>query len=75
MWSVYVGRPTSLADKNITIPPPSGDSITGAVEQFWEPYIDEGDGSNAIRIPHPIEELTKFNASLCAKMTAIREIL
>jgi hypothetical protein len=72
MWSLYLGRPVSLNENAITTPP----YVASVTEQkYWQPYIDDCEDSNFPPLPDPIEELHKNNASLCAKMTRVRETL
>jgi hypothetical protein len=72
MWSLYMGRPVSLDEKTITVP----EYVPVTEEQrFWQPYVDDFENSNFPRLPDPIEELHNHNATLCAKMTRIRETL
>lgn len=72
MWSLYLGRPVSLDEKTITVP----EYVPVPEEQrFWQPYVDDFDASNFPRLLDPIEELHNHNATLCAKMTRIRETL
>lgn len=74
MWSLYVGRPVALEHKHITLSLPSGPT-NEAPEKYWESYIDEFDGFPRLQLPNPIEDMTKYNVLLCAKMESIREVL
>lgn len=72
MWSLYLGRPVSLNENAITTPP----YVASVTEQkYWQPYIDDCEDLNFPPLPDPIEELHRNNASLCAKMTRVRETL
>lgn len=72
MWSLYLGRPVSLNESFITTPP----YVARVTEQkYWQPYIDDCEDSIFPQLPDPIEELHRNNASLCAKMTRVRETL
>lgn len=72
MWSLYLGRPVSLDEKVITAP----QYAASATEQkYWRLYIDDDDGDSFPLLIDPIEELHRFNASLCAKMTRVRDTL
>ncbi|KAL5117988.1 hypothetical protein ACEQ8H_004133 [Pleosporales sp. CAS-2024a] len=72
MWSLYLGRPVSLNENSITTPP----YVAKVTEQkYWQPYIDDCEDSIFPQLPDPIEELHRNNASLCAKMTRVRETL
>jgi hypothetical protein len=73
MWSLYVGRPVALEYKHITLQLPRG-VADETVEKYWESYVDEHDVAS-IRLPDPIQDMTKYNVLLCAKMESIREIL
>lgn len=72
MWSLYLGRPVSLDEDAITTPP----YVASVAElKFWQPYVDDFEESNFPPLPDPIEELHRNNASLCAKMTCVRDTL
>ncbi|KAF2799540.1 hypothetical protein K505DRAFT_196071, partial [Melanomma pulvis-pyrius CBS 109.77] len=72
MWSLYLGRPVSLHEQAITAPP----YVCATYEQkYWQPYVDEFEDFAFPRLSDPIEELHKHNATLCAKMTRVRETL
>ena len=72
MWSLYLGRPVSLDENAITTP----QYVASTVEQkYWQLYVDDDEDSNFPPLPDPIEELHKNNASLCAKMTRVRDTL
>jgi hypothetical protein len=74
MWSLYVGRPVALEFKHITVGLPSGkDGVP--IDKYWESYIDEHDRIPPIRLPDPIQDMTKYNVMLCAKIERIREAL
>lgn len=72
MWSLYVGRPVGIDDKNITAPFPRA---KGQHVRYWEPYIDDCEGLDLPRLANPIEEISMYNITLCAKMNPIRETL
>lgn len=72
MWSLYLGRPSSLDEKTITTPPYTA---TSDKPKYWTPYVDEYEDFDFPPLPDPIEELHKNNATLCAKMTRIRDTL
>ncbi|RVX74851.1 hypothetical protein B0A52_01128 [Exophiala mesophila] len=75
MWSLYVGRPVGIDDKNITVSFSSLQPKSTDVQKWWSPYIDDSQGLDVPRMVNPIEELTIWNVKLCANMTVIREIL
>jgi uncharacterized membrane protein len=72
MWSLYLGRPVSLDEQAITAPPYTSSS---SGQKYWQPYVDEYEDSNFPALHDPIEDIHKENATLCAKMTRIRETL
>ena len=74
MWSLYVGRPVAIDDKHITAQPPAS-TDENASEKFWQPYIDETNAYNPIRLRNPIEDVSKYTAELCAQMTRVRDHL
>jgi hypothetical protein len=74
MWSLYVGRPVALEYKHITLQLPSG-TTDKTVDKYWECYVDQPDGGLSIQLPDPIQDMTKYNVLLCAKMESIREVL
>ena len=74
MWSVYVGRPVALEDKHITLAPPM-DDFEPLEQHSWVPYLDESKNNDNPSLPNPIEQMTRCNVSLCAKMCRIRESL
>ena len=75
MWSLYVGRPVGLDDKNITVAFSENDPNSSQAQKYWSPYIGESEGLDMPSMPDPIEELAIWNVKLCANMTIIREIL
>jgi hypothetical protein len=74
MWSLYVGRPVALEYKHITLQLPSG-TAGEIVDKYWESYVDQPDGVPTIRLLDPIQDMTKYNVLLCAKMESIRDVL
>lgn len=74
MWSLYVGRPVAIDDKHITAPPPAITDMSRP-KRYWQPYIDESNAYNPIRLHDPIEDVSKYTAELCAQMTRIRDHL
>ncbi|KAF2009748.1 hypothetical protein BU24DRAFT_312985, partial [Aaosphaeria arxii CBS 175.79] len=72
MWSLYLGRPVSLDEAAITISPYVA---TTTEPKYWQPYVDEYEDFEYPPLLDPIEELNRHNATLCAKMTRIRESL
>lgn len=72
MWSLYVGRPSALDDRQITVPLPMPHLVTEAV-RFWSPYTDDGPRSEVIKIPDPFQQVVAFNILLASKMNKIRE--
>jgi hypothetical protein len=72
MWSLYLGRPVSLDEKVITAPT---HSRTNTQIKYWRPYEDEHEDFDFPPLPNHIDELHSVNATLCAKMTRIRETL
>ncbi|USP78019.1 putative nitrogen assimilation transcription factor nit-4 [Curvularia clavata] len=72
MWSLYLGRPVSLDEKTITTPPYIA---TISEQKLWRPYIDDSADFGFPALVDPIDELHRNNASLCAKMTRIRDTL
>ncbi|KAF2105284.1 fungal-specific transcription factor domain-containing protein [Lophiotrema nucula] len=72
MWSLYMGRPVSLDEKNITVP-----AYIPRLEEakFWRPYVDDFEELDFPPLPDPIEELHEHNSTLCAKMTRVQETL
>lgn len=75
MWSLYVGRPVGLDDKNITVrfsTPSDGEML---VQKYWSPYVDDNEGMALPTIVDCISDLSVWNVRLCARMTAIRENL
>lgn len=75
MWSLYVGRPVGLDDKNITVSFCEIDPNSPQSQKYWSPYIDESEGLDMLSMADPIEELAIWNVKLCANMTIIRETL
>ena len=75
MWSLYVGRPVGLDDKNITVPFSEIDTNSPHAQKFWFPYMEESEEPDTPSMIDPIEELTIWNVKLCANMTIIRETL
>jgi len=74
MWSLYVGRPVALEYKHITLQLPSS-TADEIVDKYWESYVDQSDDFLSIRLLDPIQDMTKYNILLCAKMESIREVL
>ena len=74
MWSLYVGRPVAIDDKHITAQPPAS-TDENTTEKFWQPYIDESNAYNPVRLRNPIEDVSKYTAELCAQMTRVRDHL
>lgn len=75
MWSLYVGRPVGLDDKNITVSFCEIDPNSPQAQKYWSPYIDESEGLDMLSMPDPIDEIAIWNVKLCANMTVIRETL
>lgn len=75
MWSLYVGRPVGLDDKNITVPFSEIDPNSLQTQKYWAPYIDETEGLDMLSMLDPIDEIAIWNVKLCANMTMIRETL
>ncbi|KAF2649614.1 hypothetical protein K491DRAFT_610426 [Lophiostoma macrostomum CBS 122681] len=72
MWSLYLGRPVSLDEKAITTPPYRSSTNE---PKYWQPYVDEFEDSDFPALLDPIEDFHRQNATLCSKMTRIRETL
>ena len=62
MWSLYVGRPVAIDDKHITAQPPAS-TDTNQPKRYWQPYIDETNAYNPIRLHDPIEDVSKYTPS------------
>ncbi|ORX97010.1 hypothetical protein BCR34DRAFT_619516 [Clohesyomyces aquaticus] len=62
----------SLNENTITTP---AYVTTSDEPRFWQPYIDDLEDFDFPQLPDPTEEMHKHNATLCAKMTKIRETL
>lgn len=75
MWSLYMGRPESLDERTITVPPPSTTQAIGSQQNYWAPYIDDTNLTNFPQLPNQLDELHHYNASLCGKMTRVRETI
>lgn len=74
MWSLYVGRPVALDEKNITVRFSDWESNAGQVQKYWSPY-DDSEGNDLPQFLDSIDELSIWNIRLCAHMTAIRETM
>ncbi|KIX00874.1 uncharacterized protein Z518_09939 [Rhinocladiella mackenziei CBS 650.93] len=75
MWSLYVGRPVGIDDKNITVRFSIPGNGTERVQKCWSPYIDDNEGLDLPLVADCIDELSIWNVKLCAHMTDIREVL
>lgn len=42
MWSLYIGRPSAIHDRDITVPLPQPEALAGVRMRHWTPYTDEG---------------------------------
>lgn len=72
MWSLYMGRPISLSDQAISL---VSTPASNPAWSFWQPYVDGPEDSMFPALQDPIKELQYYIATLCAKMTIIRETL
>lgn len=72
MWSLYIGRPSALDDRQITVPLPIPHLSTEPV-RMWSPYTDNVEASEMLKIEDPFQQVIAFNILLASKMNKIRE--
>jgi hypothetical protein len=75
MWSLYLGRPESLDENAITVPRPGKHQTSSSQQCQWEPYVDDYYHTGFPPMDNQLEQVHHYNASLCAKMSRIREMI
>ncbi|GKZ37272.1 hypothetical protein AbraIFM66950_008729 [Aspergillus brasiliensis] len=73
-WSLYVGRPESIDQLDISVRQPSADA-TGSMDRKWAPYVDESPSGTTLDLPGFFDEVVRATVSLCTKMAPIRKAL
>ncbi|KAJ5683446.1 hypothetical protein N7462_006611 [Penicillium macrosclerotiorum] len=74
MWSLYLGRPESIDQIDISVQQPSS-HIVQPTDPKWTPYVDEDQNGTIWASPALLEEVAKGTVTLCTKMASIRKIL
>ncbi|KAE8345041.1 hypothetical protein BDV24DRAFT_171008 [Aspergillus arachidicola] len=74
MWSLYVGRPESIDQLDISVQQPSLD-YSQYTNIKWFPYIDETQNGASWESPALLDEIAKATVALCSKMASIRKVI